>query len=168
MEGWGLPCLDWCLPSLDVGWGLPCLDWCLPSLDGGWGLPYLEWCLPSLDVGWGLPCLDWCLPSLDGGWGLPCLDWCLPSLDGGWGLPYLQWCLPSLDVGQRICIYGRSPKNWQLLSPPLSTAVEGGTPGGMMCSTYTLSMQLDTFPHKFPQNGSFFLLFFFNPTNFNL
>ena len=69
---------------------------------------------------------------------------------------------------QRICIYGRSPRNWQLLSPPLSTAVEGGAPSGMMCSTYTLSMQLDTFPHKFPQNGSFFLLFFFNPTNFNL
>ena len=60
------------------------------------------------------------------------------------------------------------PKNQQFLSPPLSTAVEGGTPGGMMCTTYTISMQLYTFPHKFPQNGSFFLLFFFNPINFDL
>ena len=61
---------------------------------------------------------------------------------------------------QRICIYTRSPKNWQLLSPPLSTAVEGGAPGGKVWITYILSMQLDTFPHRFPQNGSFFLLFF--------
>ena len=51
------------------------------------------------------------------------------------------------------------PKKWQFQSPPLSTALESGTPSVIMWTKHTMYKQLYTFSHRFPQNWSFFLLF---------
>ena len=53
-------------------------------------------------------------------------------------------------------------KKLQFLSPPLSTAVEDGALS--RCETQTQYLQLYTFSYRFPQNGSFFLLFLLIPS----